>query len=262
MDNLKISLGFLISLALVFYSFTFSKDEKIEIILSENLIPEKNTSKFSKFAEWQDYDRLSYSDTVKIYKEDYISSIVNKNNLDPKSWSDLYLKLSIEDDNKLNLISSMLFNLKRENNLNPDEFAKLIVSFVQHIPYSLIVGRSCKEASKNKSIKNMIKNGVNCEGNIFAGIYTPMEFMKNFKGDCDTRTVFLYTLMKNIGYDVVIMNSKQYAHSILGIRIAASGKYKKYKGKKYYVWETTNSGWRVGNIPPKYNKLENWNIIL
>ena len=46
MDNLKISLGFLISLALVFYSFTFSKDEKIEIILSENLIPEKILQNF------------------------------------------------------------------------------------------------------------------------------------------------------------------------------------------------------------------------
>ena len=51
MNNLKILIGFLVSLALVFYSFTFFEDEKIEIILSENLIPEKNTTKFSKFAD-------------------------------------------------------------------------------------------------------------------------------------------------------------------------------------------------------------------
>ena len=111
----------------------------------------------------------------------------------------------------------MLFNIKVDNEIDNDRFAKLIISYVQHIPYSLLVGKTCKQASKNESVRRMIESGIECDENVYAGIYSPMEFIKNYKGDCDTRTVFLYTLMKNIGYDVVIMNSKYYKHSILGI---------------------------------------------
>jgi hypothetical protein len=42
---------------------------------------------------------------------------------------------------------------------------------------------------------------------------------------------------------------------MIGINIPAYGKYKLINGKKYYFWETTNSGWSVGVLPP-----ENWNI--
>tara|TARA_B100000003_G_C10931678_1_gene371401 strand:+ start:1787 stop:2572 length:786 start_codon:yes stop_codon:yes gene_type:complete len=261
MNNLKISILFFLSLIFVFYSFNLF-EEKPKLTLNQNPFEIKDLETFSRLSNWDDYSETSYQDTSKIYKEDYYSSTLFKNSIQPKSWSDLYLKISNADKEKLDLITDMLFSIKIENNLNSDKFAKLIVSYVQHIPYSLLVGKTCKEAARNESVRMMLENGINCEENIYAGIYSPMEFIKNYKGDCDTRTVFLYTLMKNIGYDVVIMNSKYYKHSILGIRLASSGKYKKFRGQKYYVWETTNVGWRIGSLPAQYSKLDKWNIIL
>ena len=262
MNNFKISILFFFSLIFVFISFNFLKEETSELTLNQKPFEIKDLETFSKLSKWVDYSKNIYQDTTKIYKEDYYSSMLQKNSIQPESWSDLYLKISDNDKEKLDLITDMLFSIKIENNLNSDKFAKLIVSYVQHIPYSLLVGKTCKEAAKNESVRMMLENGINCEENIYAGIYSPMEFIKNYKGDCDTRTVFLYTLMKNIGYDVVIMNSKYYKHSILGIRLASSGKYKRFRGQKYYVWETSNVGWGIGILPAQYSKLDKWNIIL
>ena len=262
MNNLKIFVLFFLSLVFVFYSFNFFEEKPNEITLNRKNFNVKNLETFSKLSKWKDYSKTHYEDSSKIYKEDYYSSVQNKNSLQPESWSDLYLKISKNDKEKLDLITEMLFNIKVDNEIDNERFAKLIVSYVQHIPYSLLVGKTCKQAAKNESIRKMIESGIECDENVYAGIYSPMEFIKNYKGDCDTRTVFLYTLMKNIGYDVVIMNSKYYKHSILGIRLASSGKYKKYRGKKYYVWETTNVGWRIGDLPAQYSKLDKWNIIL
>ena len=262
MNNLKISMLFFFSLIFVFYSFNFFEKEKSELTLNQKPFELKDLETFSKLSKWVDYSKNSYQDTSKIYNEDYYSSMLHKNSIQPESWSDLYLKISDNDKERLDLIIDMLFNIKIENNLNTEQFAKLIMSYVQHIPYSLLVGNSCKQAAENKIVRKMIESGINCEDNVYAGIYSPMEFIKNYKGDCDTRTVFLYTLMKNIGYDVVIMNSKYYKHSILGIRLASSGKYKRFRGQKYYVWETTNVGWRIGILPAQYSKLDKWNIIL
>lgn len=262
MNNLKISVLFFLSLVFVFYSFNFFEEKPNEITLNRKNFNVKNLETYSKLSSWKDYSKTHYKDSSKIYKEDYYSSVFNKNSLQPESWSDLYLKISKNDKEKLDLITEMLFNIKVDNEIDNDRFAKLIVSYVQHIPYSLLVSKTCKQAAKNESVRKMIESGIECNENVYAGIYSPMEFIKNYKGDCDTRTVFLYTLMKNIGYDVVIMNSKYYKHSILGIHLASSGKYKKYRGKKYYVWETTNVGWRIGDLPAQYSKLDKWNIIL
>lgn len=262
MNNLKISVLFFLSLVFVFYSFNFFEEKPNEITINRKNFNVKNLETYSKLSAWKDYSKTHYEDSSKIYKEDYYSSVFNKNSLQPESWSDLYLKISKNDKEKLDLITEMLFNIKVDNEIDNDRFAKLIVSYVQHIPYSLLVSKTCKQAAKNESVRKMIESGIECDENVYAGIYSPMEFIKNYKGDCDTRTVFLYTLMKNIGYDVVIMNSKYYKHSILGIHLASSGKYKKYRGKKYYVWETTNVGWRIGDLPAQYSKLDKWNIIL
>ena len=226
MSNLKILILFFLSLIFVFYSFNLFEGKQ-KLTLNQNPFEVKDLETFSRLSNWNDYSETSYQDTSKVYKEDYYSSTLFKNSIQPKSWSDLYLKISNADKEKLDLITEMLFSIKIENNLNPDKFAKLIVSYVQHIPYSLLVGKTCKDAARNESVRMMLENGINCEENVYAGIYSPMEFIKNYKGDCDTRTVFLYTLMKNIGYDVVIMNSKYYKHSILGISLASSGKYKR-----------------------------------
>ena len=108
----------------------------------------------------------------------------------------------------------------------------------------------------------MINKGFECDSYVKGAIYSPVEFIDKFKGDCDTRTVFLYTVLKRYKYDVVILNSDVYGHSILGVNISSSGRYKYHNGKRYYTWETTSPGWRLGDLPPDYYNIKYWHVTL
>jgi hypothetical protein len=134
---------------------------------------------------------------------------------------------------------------------------------VQNIPYNILTSESCSDAYLNsKSIKDMIDQGIDCDGNVFGGLYTPTEFIKNFKGDCDTRTVFLYTILNRYGYDTRILNSDFYRHSIIGVNLPSRGRFKTHLGKRYYTWETTNINWQLGDLPPSTSRMDLWHVAL
>jgi hypothetical protein len=139
------------------------------------------------------------------------------------------------DKSKLNLLYGMLNRIKNQNNYSRVRFADIIISFVQDIPYALI------DNSQD--------------------IYAPVEFLRKYKGDCDTRTILLYIVLKHYNYDVVILNSWFYEHSIIGINLPTSGSvYKYYNGKRYYAWETTYPGWERGWIPREMNNMDLWSV--
>ena len=86
--------------------------------------------------------------------------------------------------------------------------------------------------------------------------------LHHLNGDCDSRTLFIYTVLKKFNYDVVILNSDLYAHSIIGLNIPSSGRYKYYNGKRYYTWETTAKGYELGVLPADFSNIDYWYIAL
>ena len=126
----------------------------------------------------------------------------------------------------------------------------MIVAFVQDIPYQYVLSDGCQN-----------KVG-ECNPYVSWGIYSPVEFMHHLKGDCDTRTVLLYTLLKNFGFDPLIINSKEYRHSMLALDLPSAGDDFLYKGRRYAYWETTNIGWMPGMLPPEMNNEAYWAVAL
>ncbi len=167
------------------------------------------------------------------------------------SWGKLYKDLTDHDKSLIEDLASEFYNYQLENKMNRREFAELMITAIQDIPYGLVLTDSCK-VDKIKP----------CIGNIKFGLFAPAEYVSNLHGDCDTRTVILYTLLSRFNYDVAILSSKEYLHSMLGLNIPATGKYKKYKHKKYYFIETTSRGWTVGTLPKKFSNIDNWKIVL
>ena len=102
MSNLKILILFFLSLIFVFYSFNLFEGKQ-KLTLNQNPFEVKDLETFSRLSNWNDYSETSYQDTSKVYKEDYYSSTLFKNSIQPKSWSDLYLKISNADKEKLDL---------------------------------------------------------------------------------------------------------------------------------------------------------------
>ena len=164
-------------------------------------------------------------------------------------WSEVYKMLYYLDRGGLRAVLDSLRTAGAH--LDRDAFARMVVAFVQDIPYNYVVPKSCEGFE-----------GHPCVPNERYGILSPIEFLYRLQGDCDTRTVLLFTLLTNMGYQPVIVNSREYAHSRLALDIPASGDYFVHKGRRYVFWETTNVGWEPGMLPPSMNNKYYWNVVL
>jgi Na+-transporting methylmalonyl-CoA/oxaloacetate decarboxylase gamma subunit len=224
----------------------------------------KEVEKLAKhYHYWNDNKSRQYRGNVSVKLNDVNSSKANKKNINPISWGYFYEKIVEHDKLKLSTIYDLFDQISRTKVLSRNEFADVIVTFVQNIPYNILTSESCSDAYLNsKSIKEMIDQGTDCDGNVFGGLYTPTEFIKNFKGDCDTRTVFLYTILNRYGYDTRILNSDFYRHSIIGVNLPSRGRFKTHLGKRYYTWETTNINWQLGDLPPSTSRMGFWFVAL
>lgn len=218
--------------------------------------------------QWTDNYGNTFKGKFSIREKDYFSSRKEYFNTVQKhkqqSWGKLYQYLATSDTPRLDLILSELTKIKNSNKLNQFEFAEMVVTFIQDIPYSFVFENDCESPEKYEESIRMILEECSdcCIGNIPFGIQNPVGFMGNLKGDCDTRTVIIYAILSHFGYDVAILNSDYYKHSVLGVHIPAKGIYKVQNGKRYYLWETTNKHFTIGTLPKNFDNINHWYIVL
>lgn len=135
---------------------------------------------------------------------------------------------------------------------------------VQDIPYILILEGSCDKDDYNHNFIEEFLNSCNacCKGNVYAGVQTPAQLMYDLKADCDSRTLLLYCIFDYFNYNVCILNSDLYSHSILGLAIPGTGLYKEFNGYKYYTWETTSPGFKLGQLDNNMQIMYYWKVAL
>ncbi|MEQ8362162.1 MAG: hypothetical protein RIF39_17685 [Cyclobacteriaceae bacterium] len=165
-------------------------------------------------------------------------------------WRDIYFELYNSDKENINFLQDSLQQIATQYQLTRNELAKLIVSFVQDIPYSYVMPGPCDRTDHP------------CRGNEKFGILSPVEFLYTLTGDCDTRSVLLYAILKHFGYNSLIMISNEYRHAMIAIDLPASGDHIIHKGRKFYFWETTNTGWLPGMLPADTKNVAYWKITL
>jgi hypothetical protein len=218
--------------------------------------------------QWRDLRDSLYQGSYNIAKSDINASLSNLNNTyiaSQNQYGALYSKLSHHDAPSLSSMYSMLDSIRNSNKLTEIQFAQLIVSMVQSQEYVLILDESCTDVSlrTDSDLQAMFRSGIGCEGNYKFGVKPPTKFAVDWKGDCDTRTVLLYTILKHFKYDVAIINSTYYKHSMLGINLEnGRGAFKVHSGKPYYFWETTSRGFNLGELPRGSRNINFWNVVL
>lgn len=220
--------------------------------------------------EWKDLSNHAYKAALKVRDVDFKSTAALRENSyidytgdDVAYWESVYTMLYHLDKDKLNEVYAMFQRLSKKYELNRIETAELVVSCIQHIPYHLVLTDECEaDLYKGQYAETALNNGVPCVPNVKYGVHSPVEFVATMKGDCDTRTMLLYTILSKLKYDVVILGSTLYAHSILGVNLPVSGKFKKHKGIKYFVWETTATDYKPGMLPPLIADMDNWDVDL
>ncbi|NQY06154.1 MAG: hypothetical protein HRT68_08230 [Flavobacteriaceae bacterium] len=247
----------------------FFEREEQQIAFKDSIIKGESFALASHTRKWVDYLGNTYEGELNVKMQDYYTSSKFHERLfipdsETNFWGALYSKIYQEDEDKLSLIYEELDKLRVQNQLDKRTFAEMVVSCIQDIPYAFVFQDECLDSSiYEQSIQDILNQCPECcIGNKKFGIQTPVAFMTNLKGDCDTRTVIIFTILNHFGYDVAILNSTFYRHSILGINIPARGLHKRYNGKKYYLWETTNKYFKIGDLSSQLNNPHYWHVVL
>ncbi|MEZ4828203.1 MAG: hypothetical protein R3C61_18240 [Bacteroidia bacterium] len=238
---------------------------------------------------WRDFDQNVFEGEYYVYDRDLKSSYLHRTRIADEqttrnpAYNNYYLRNSElrEKDSNLfywtwiyetvldhdkPLMSGMIAMFDSiQNAAQPDRlhFAEIIVSHVQYIPYSLIHALTCEEYISDDPYCEGFRckyhrDGNPCVASIAHGIFAPVEFAYNLKGDCDTRVLLLMEILDHYGYDVKMLYSYEYGHAVLGINLPTTGYYVTLAGIRYYLWETTNTGWLPGQIEPQYQNMNYW----
>lgn len=218
---------------------------------------------------WKDYDASVYEGNIWVRTRDMAQSGAFKNRLivpgDPyRGYDGMLTALQANDRSLLPGVYQLLDSIRVQRHLYRIAFAKVVVAFVQDIPYSLVLDRDCNpDLYSDPFTRRYLQTAdASCSGYQRFGVNTPVEFMGTLKGDCDTRTLLLYTLLDHYGYDVAILSSEVFSHSLLGIVLPVPGVTYSFNGKNYILWETTTAGMPPGVIAPSLNILSNWRVSL
>lgn len=217
---------------------------------------------------WKDFQGQQYKTTVKILESNYSSSLAwhqqySENMNDINDYERYLSAASKRDSASLTHLYSEMNTLAYNYKLTRKGFAEMLITFVQDIPYTLIVDSNCDPSLyRDNFIRKYLQEGKQCYGYQRFGLLNPAEFTGTLLGDCDTRTLFLYTLFKYFNYDVIILGSQKYGHSILGINLPYHGIHKKVEGKSYFVVETTAQGMYPGILAPSISDMTYWKVNL
>jgi hypothetical protein len=219
---------------------------------------------------WIDNQNAQYNGIFKVRKDHFYISKINREQLkinetnSMEYWFQVYSNLSNEVKDNLDLICNEYRKIINERKLNRNQSADMIVTSIQNIPYYLVHELSHRDADLQYGgfITEYHRKGGPCLPNITFGLQSPTEFMGNFKGDCDTRSVLLYAVLNRLGFKTIILASDHYGHAIIGVAGNYNGKAIRYKGENYYTWETTSTGFRPGVLSNECGNLNYWYVAL
>ncbi|WP_262733869.1 hypothetical protein [Gaetbulibacter sp. NE] len=230
---------------------------------------DNSTTDYVHHVRWKDFKNNHYETYLKVNSDFVLYEQQIKETLPrirtENDYNLILKRLYQESEEALYHVVHALDSVKSSNKINQKDFPQVVVSMVQSIPYYAILDMSCNPYDyRDETMRDLLLNNP-CQGYVKFGLKSPSEFLKDIKGDCDTRTLFLFCILKHYGFDVAIFGSEVYKHSLLGIVMnvnSPNALYKEYKGKKYYLWETTSKNFNIGQIPQEISEVQYWNINL
>jgi hypothetical protein len=245
--------------------YATNSDEEVQSISTDPITGDKV---ISHFRIWQDYDGREYSGKIKVTVRDVKEVSNHRNSIviepqDQTRYNTIVSKIYDFDKGRLMMLYAMFDSLRLKYKLGKHKFAEVITSCIQDIPYTLVLDNDCNaNRYTDKFIKDYLNSGGKCQGFVKFGLLAPTEFMGSLIGDCDTRTLLVFTVLAHYGYDAVMLSSDVYRHSVIGINLPYTGVAKSLWGKKYVIWETTAQGLRPGAIPREISDMRYWNVTL
>ena len=140
---------------------------------------------FQSNRKWIDHLGNSYEGKLTIRETDYHALKDQLKDYNPPSsanfWGNLYDYVERKDRESIDLVIEAFKNIQNERRLNRMEFAEMVVSCIQDIPYSFVFQDECLPASNYEfSIRSILEDCPECcIGNITYGLQNPVSFLRN-----------------------------------------------------------------------------------
>ena len=217
---------------------------------------------------WEDYAGNTYEGRFSVRSRYVDRARTNREELvlpidEEQAYNSMMRQLHQFDREHLDSLYAVFDSIKLANQLSDSHFAEMIVSAVQSIPYVLMLPYECDARLYSDPFINRYLNSDGaCIGNVDFGVHTPAEFVASLAGDCDTRTLFLYTVLDHFGYSVAVVGSTYWNHSLLAINLPYAGASTIINGRRYVLWETTEPKIIPGYVPAAQADMSRWTITL
>lgn len=179
--------------------------------------------------EWQSFDKLyNFNIYFSIDKNAYKYYHGLTRYIDPGDYKNYISDASNQEI--VNIVLSQLRKLGDQCGYTESQLVQEVINFVQNITYSY---------------------DIDSTGKIEFPKY-PMETLYDRCGDCEDSAILMAAFFKAMGYGSAILHYE--GHIAIGIQgdPNISGYYYEVGGKRYYYIETTNPGWKIGDIPDQY----------
>jgi hypothetical protein len=229
---------------------------------------------------WRDYNKIKREIRFKLSKKDLsqtrenrIQLIPNINLFDPWScFPGVYYNMYQNDRKYLaSIVKAYKSAIKSNAITNYQECLNFVVSSIQSIGYTFICSGEPNSTCGRNGVPDedcrppkhgFIMDDYGCCDNIIPlAVYSPFEFAFQKTGDCDTKALFAYTILKELGFKnvaVLVGNTDGGGHSMLGVKLPNPPYNDLYveqnDGSKYFAWEVTQGDnklgqacWRVWN---------------
>ena len=254
---------------------------KIDSIKLNNKTKNLNDIRVIKW-NWKDYKNNQYSIKFNVN----ISDILSANEYRKKygtffSEKSLYMDFIEASQDPLDSMLVAMQNDLRDKKISGIDVLNYVVSAIQTPAYTLINGPSRYNTEQCPCSKFGIEwlndcsprpDGKGCCNNVAPfGVFTPAEFIAKKTGDCDTKSLIAYALLKKLGFDAALIVgnvkssqgfSKHAMLAIANVRPVIQTKYLSYDGFVYYPWEVTgfNRYNQLGNMS-MWDSWEDWEVI-
>jgi len=205
---------------------------------------------------WVDCGGARFEATLRVRRREALQARTYRNQLRAQDYSTMFDELAHQDTLGLKPLINTLDSLRKARRLGPVATARMVVSLIQDIPYTLIVDGDCEQARQDPRLAQILDQGSPCVGGQRYGILAPAEFVATLAGDCDTRTLLLYTVLHHMGYEVAVFSSEYYGHSVLGLRLPGQrGALLDADTRAPFLFCETTTQLPLGFCPPELDNL-------
>lgn len=240
---------------------TFISDEEQNKFDTLNKKEDSSTTQLEQFHWiWRDYNGKRCEIKFAIPQKELEKALSYRINY-PVFFSESQLYQDFIDISRgpLQIISKAFTKEMDRRHLQGIDRLNFVVSAIQTPPYTYVKMANCD-------------GGTSCQPDgccpfvkPFA-VYTPTEYIFQQTGDCDTKSLICYALLKSHGVNAALIcgDTDMGLHAMLGVanfRPTIPSRSVRYNGTIYHPWETTNfdQSFQLGNMR-MWRSWRDWHV--